>query len=78
MEHQNGRFSAAVLAGGLSSRMGRDKAALDCQKDQRLITMSSSGVKAAMLQNATVAAENVGIMKLRRQIRKMLGAEDDR
>ena len=28
MEHQNGRFSAAVLAGGLSSRMGRDKAAL--------------------------------------------------
>ena len=54
-----------------------DKAALDCQKDQRLITMSSSGVKAAMLQNATVAAENVGIMKLRRQIRKMLGAEDD-
>ena len=54
-----------------------DEAALECQKDQRIITMSSSGVKAAMLQNATVAAENVGIMKLRRQIRKMLGAEDD-
>lgn len=54
-----------------------DEAALDCQKDQRIITMSSSGVKAAMLQNATVAAENVGIMKLRRRIRKMLGAEDD-
>ena len=28
MKEQNGRFSAAVLAGGLSSRMGRDKAAL--------------------------------------------------
>ena len=28
MEQQNARFSAAVLAGGLSSRMGRDKAAL--------------------------------------------------
>ena len=28
MEQQNGCFSAAVLAGGLSSRMGRDKAAL--------------------------------------------------
>ncbi len=28
MEQQNGRFSAAVLAGGLSSRMGRDKASL--------------------------------------------------
>lgn len=54
-----------------------DEAALDCQKDQRIITMSSSGVKAAMLQNATVAAENVGIMKLRRRIRKILGAEDD-
>ena len=54
-----------------------DKAALDCQKDHRIITMSSSGVKAAMLQNATVAAENVGIMKLRKQIRKMLGAEDE-
>lgn len=54
-----------------------DEAALDCQKDQRIITMSSSGVKAAMLQNATVAAENVGIMKLRRRIREILGAEDD-
>lgn len=54
-----------------------DKAALDCQKDHRIITMSSSGVKAAMLQNSTVAAENVGIMKLRKRIRKMLGAEDD-
>lgn len=54
-----------------------DKAALDCQKDQRLIMMSSSGVKAAMLQNATVAAENVGIMKLRKQIRKMLGADEE-
>ena len=28
MKQQNARFSAAVLAGGLSSRMGRDKAAL--------------------------------------------------
>lgn len=28
MKQQNGHFSAAVLAGGLSSRMGRDKAAL--------------------------------------------------
>ena len=28
MEQQNDRFSAAVLAGGLSSRMGRDKASL--------------------------------------------------
>ena len=54
-----------------------DEAALDCQKDQRIITISSSGVKAAMLQNATVAAENVGIMKLRSRIREMLGAEDD-
>lgn len=54
-----------------------DEAALDCQKDQRIITMSSSGVKAAMLKNATVAAENVGIMKLRRRIREMLGAEND-
>ncbi len=54
-----------------------DKAALDCQKDQRVIMMSSSGVKAAMLQNATVAAENVGIMKLRKQIRKMLGADEE-
>lgn len=54
-----------------------DEAALDCQKDLRIITMSSSGVKAAMLQNATVAAENVGIMKLRSRIRKILGAEDD-
>lgn len=54
-----------------------DEAALDCQKDHRIITMSSSGVKAAMLQNATVAAENVGIMKLRKRIREMLGAEDD-
>ena len=54
-----------------------DEAALDCQKDQRIIMMSSSGVKAAMLQNATVAAENVGIMKLRSRIREMLGAEDD-
>lgn len=54
-----------------------DEAALDCQKDHRIITMSSSGVKAAMLQNSTVAAENVGIMKLRKRIREMLGAEDD-
>ena len=28
MKQQNACFSAAVLAGGLSSRMGRDKAAL--------------------------------------------------
>ena len=54
-----------------------DEAALDCQKDQRIITMSSTGVKATMLKNATVAAENVGIMKLRSRIREMLGAEDD-
>lgn len=54
-----------------------DKAALDCQKDHRIITMSSSGVKDAMFQNATVAAENVGIMKLRKQIRKMLGADEE-
>lgn len=54
-----------------------DKAALDCQKDQRITTFSSSGIKAAMLQTSIVAAENVGIMKLRKRIRKMLGAEDD-
>ena len=54
-----------------------DEAALDCQKDHRIITMSSSGIKAAVLQNATVAAENVGIMKLRKQIREMLEADDD-
>ncbi len=54
-----------------------DKAALECQEDQDIITFSSSGAEAAMLQNTIRAAENAGVMKLRKQIRKMLGANEE-
>jgi hypothetical protein len=38
--------------------------------------MSSSGVKTALLQNSIVAAENMGVMNMRKQIRKILDAEE--
>lgn len=53
-----------------------DQAALQCQEETRLITMSSSGVKTALLQNSIVAAENMGVMNMRKQIRKILDAEE--
>ena len=54
-----------------------DAAALKCQEDSRMITMSTAGVKAVMFQNANVAARNEGIMRLRKEIRRMLEADDD-
>ena len=54
-----------------------DAAALKCQEDSKMITMSTAGVKAVMFQNANVAARNEGIMRLRKEIRRMLKAEED-
>ena len=54
-----------------------DEAALKCQEDSRMITMSTAGVKTVMFQNANVAARNEGIMRLRKEIRRMLEADDD-
>ena len=55
-----------------------DAAAQKCQEDSKMITMSTAGVKAVMFQNANVAARNEGIMRLRKEIRRMLEADDDK